>query len=200
MMGIGTRVLKLIKTDAGWYESNPIETLIGIGRDRREAVFLFRCLLRRMGRDCHLTVKRTAPESVGNWMQSGHESVRIGIRSRLDHPLNCYRIPPNMNKHEEIAKALKARLSELTSRVAEIDGELRKPLPADSEERATYLENQDAFEGIGYTEIQEIQQIRAALKQIAGGTYGVCAQCGADIDPKRLKALPYATRCISCAA
>jgi DnaK suppressor protein len=105
-----------------------------------------------------------------------------------------------MNKHEEIAKALKARLSELTSRVAEIDGELRKLLPADSEERATYLENQDAFEGIGNTEIQEIHPIRAALKQIAEGTYGVCAQCGADIDPKRLKALPYATRCISCAA
>jgi DnaK suppressor protein len=125
---------------------------------------------------------------------------RVGLRSRLDHPLNCYRMPPDMNKHEEIAKALEARLSELTSRVAEIDGELRKLLPADSEERATYLENQDAFEGIGNTEIQEIHPIRAALKQIAEGTYGVCAQCGADIDPKRLKALPYATRCISCAA
>jgi hypothetical protein len=36
-----------------------------------------------------------------------------------------------------IAKALKARLSELTSRVAEIDNELRKPLSADSEDQAT---------------------------------------------------------------
>jgi RNA polymerase-binding protein DksA len=106
----------------------------------------------------------------------------------------------DMNKHEDIAKALNARLSELTGRVAEIDSELRKPLPADSEERATYLENQDAFEGIGNSEIQEIQQIEEALKRIAEGTYGVCAQCGADIDPKRLKALPNATRCISCAA
>ena len=33
-----------------------------------------------------------------------------------------------MNKHEDIAKALEIRLSELTSRVAEIDSELRKPL------------------------------------------------------------------------
>jgi hypothetical protein len=42
-----------------------------------------------------------------------------------------------------------ARLSELTGHVAEIDGELRKPLSADSEDRATDLENQDALEGIG---------------------------------------------------
>jgi DnaK suppressor protein len=109
-------------------------------------------------------------------------------------------MPPDMNKHEDIAKALKVRLSELTSRVAGIDSELRKPLSADSEDRATDLENQDALEGKGIFEIREIQQIRDALKRIAEDTYGVCSQCGADIDPKRLKALPTATRCISCAA
>ena len=47
-----------------------------------------------------------------------------------------------MTKHEDIAKALKPRLSELTGRVAEIDSELRKPLSADLEEQATDLENQ----------------------------------------------------------
>ena len=31
-----------------------------------------------------------------------------------------------MNKHEDIANALKSRLSELTGRVAEIDSELRE--------------------------------------------------------------------------
>ncbi len=105
-----------------------------------------------------------------------------------------------MTKNEDIAKALKTRLSELTGRVAEIDSELRKPLSADSEEQATDLENQDALVGIKKSEIQEIRQIQGALKRIAEGTYGVCVQCGADIDPKRLKALPIATRCISCAA
>jgi DnaK suppressor protein len=131
---------------------------------------------------------------------SGHGSVNIRLGSRLDHPLDRHRMPPDMNKYEDIAKALKARLSELTGRVAEIDSELRKPLSADSEDRATDLENQDALEGIENSENQEIQQIGAALKRIAEGTYGVCVQCGADIDPKRLKALPSAARCISCAA
>src|ERR1700687_4215112 len=98
-------------------------------------------------------------------------------------------MPLDMTKNEDIAKALKIRLAELTGRVAEIDNELRKPLSADSEERATDLENQDALEGIENSELQEIHQIREALNRIAQGTYGVCAKCGVDIDPKRLKAL-----------
>ena len=102
--------------------------------------------------------------------------------------------------HENIAKVLKARLSELTGRVAEIDSELRKPLSADSEDRATDLENQEALEAIENSKIHEIHHIQEALKRISEGTYGICAQCGEDIDPKRLKALPTATRCISCAA
>ncbi len=84
-----------------------------------------------------------------------------------------------MAKNENIAKELKTRLSELTGRLAEIDSELRKPLSADSEERATDLENQDALEGIKSSEIQEVHQIQGALRRIAEGTYGVCVQCGA---------------------
>jgi DnaK suppressor protein len=103
------------------------------------------------------------------------------------------------NMHENIAKALHARLSELTGRVAEIESELRKPLSADSEERATDLENQEALETIENSEMHEIRQIQEALNRISEGSY-ICAECGADIDPKRLRALPTATRCISCAA
>jgi RNA polymerase-binding protein DksA len=104
-----------------------------------------------------------------------------------------------MATHQKIAKALNARLSELTARVADIDSELRKKLSADLEEQAAELENQEALKAIEHSEVHEIQQIQEALKRIAEGTYGVCDKCGADIDPKRLKALPTATRCISCA-
>jgi DnaK suppressor protein len=103
-----------------------------------------------------------------------------------------------MTMHENIAKALKARLSEL-SRVAEIDNELRKPLSADFEEQAAELENQEALQGIENSEVHEIRQIQAALNRISEGTYGICT-LGADIAAKRLRALPTATRCISCAA
>jgi RNA polymerase-binding transcription factor DksA len=44
----------------------------------------------------------------------------------------------------------------------------------------------------------EIRDINDALERIDAATYGVCLQCGADIDPARLKVLPLATRCLRC--
>jgi len=105
---------------------------------------------------------------------------------------------PDMNEHEEIAKALKARLSELRTHLAKVDRSLHKLLPADSEDQAIELENQEALEVIKKTETKEIHQIEAALKRISEGTYGTCAKCGEPIDPRRLKALPTAATCISC--
>jgi DnaK suppressor protein len=83
-------------------------------------------------------------------------------------------------------------------RVAEIDRELHTPLSADSEEQAIDLENQEALGAIEDFDVQEIHRIEQTLKRISEGTYGICARCGADIDPKRLEALPTATSCISC--
>lgn len=105
-----------------------------------------------------------------------------------------------MNEHEEIAKVLTARLSELRAHVAKVSREMHKPLSADSEDQATELENQEALEVIHRTEATEILQIEAALKRISEGTYGTCAKCGQPIDPRRLKALPTAATCISCKA
>ena len=104
-----------------------------------------------------------------------------------------------MTKHQDVAKALKDRLSELKHRVAEIDRELHMQLSPDSEEQAIDLENQETLEAVEKSGIQEIRRIEQTLKRISEGTYGICAQCGADIDPKRLNVLPTATTCISCA-
>src|SRR5690348_11381961 len=104
-----------------------------------------------------------------------------------------------MTSHEDIARALKLRLAELTGRVLGIENELRQELPADSEEQAIALENQDALEALEKAELREAHQIQEALKRISEGRYGVCVQCGEEIDPKRLAALPTAASCIVCA-
>jgi DnaK suppressor protein len=106
----------------------------------------------------------------------------------------------DMNDYDELANALKIRLSELRKHLAKVDHDLHKLLPADSEEQAIELENQEALEAIEKTETTEIHQIEAALKRISEGTYGTCAKCGGPIDPRRLKALPTAAKCISCSA
>ena len=105
-----------------------------------------------------------------------------------------------MTAQAKIAEALRGQLAELKARVDSMDRALREPLSADFEEQAADLEGQDALGGIEDAALAEISQIEAALKRIAEGSYGVCAQCGDEIAPKRLEAQPTATRCIKCAA
>ncbi|MDN3512953.1 MAG: TraR/DksA family transcriptional regulator [Candidatus Brocadia sp.] len=45
---------------------------------------------------------------------------------------------------------------------------------------------------------RELKQIEDALARIRAGHYGVCEQCGQMIKKARLKAIPFATLCISC--
>jgi DnaK suppressor protein len=40
--------------------------------------------------------------------------------------------------------------------------------------------------------------IDTALARIEDGTYGTCVNCGAQIAPERLEAMPWATLCIDC--
>jgi DnaK suppressor protein len=45
---------------------------------------------------------------------------------------------------------------------------------------------------------QTLAQITDALERFDVGQYGICGQCEAEIDPARLRALPYATLCLRC--
>lgn len=45
---------------------------------------------------------------------------------------------------------------------------------------------------------QLLAQVTDALIHFEAGTYGICEQCREEIDPARLKALPYVTHCLRC--
>ncbi len=47
-------------------------------------------------------------------------------------------------------------------------------------------------------ELKLIKKIDEALSRIEKGTYGICEECGCDIEDKRLQARPVATLCIAC--
>lgn len=47
-------------------------------------------------------------------------------------------------------------------------------------------------------DVMELREIEAARKRLADGAYGVCADCGAEIDFERLRAEPAAARCVEC--
>ncbi len=67
------------------------------------------------------------------------------------------------------------------------------------EEGAQTEHEQYTLSLLGEVQRQQVSMIDAALSRIAAGEYGICADCGTDIDPKRLGALPFALLCTDCA-
>ena len=58
-------------------------------------------------------------------------------------------------------------------------------------------ENELTFR-LAEVESRELGKIDKALEKINAGTYGVCEKCGEPISQVRLKALPFASKCIRC--
>lgn len=99
----------------------------------------------------------------------------------------------------EVRKRLEARLKALTSKLTEIDEDLKEHgSEADFEERATEIAGDEVLEGLGLQGQKEATQIEAALQRIDDGTYGICVQCGEDIPEKRLELLPHTPLCTDC--
>ena len=62
---------------------------------------------------------------------------------------------------------------------------------------ATVTYDRELDQGLEEGVQQTLDEIDAALERIDDGTYGSCEICGEPIAPERLRALPWATRCIA---
>ena len=47
-------------------------------------------------------------------------------------------------------------------------------------------------------DLDEFRAIEAARQRLQDGAYGICSDCGTDIEFPRLKAFPAALRCVQC--
>jgi DnaK suppressor protein len=47
-------------------------------------------------------------------------------------------------------------------------------------------------------DLEELRGLEAARERLADGSYGVCADCAADIGFERLRAAPGTLRCVAC--
>lgn len=104
-----------------------------------------------------------------------------------------------MEQYEEIRKQLTAKRDELTVRLASLKEHLTAGRSADSQEQAQEMENSEVVDALGNETRLELSRIAKALDQIKNGTYGVCVDCGDTIPIARLRAYPFADRCIRCA-
>lgn len=98
---------------------------------------------------------------------------------------------------------LRQRRLELAGQVAggirevRADGSYADPLPDSTDGYGA-----DAGHEIGLAIIQlkseMLRQVDRALVQLHHGRYGSCVECNGDITAARLKALPFAQRCLDC--
>jgi len=59
------------------------------------------------------------------------------------------------------------------------------------------IEREMASRGLSRT-ASRVRELREALNRIANGSYGTCVDCEEAIQPRRLAAVPWAARCLSC--
>ena len=101
--------------------------------------------------------------------------------------------------HDALRAELEKKKEELTVRLDRITKNLRRGYHPDSKERAKELEDSEVVDALGNEARAELRNISAALQRMDAGEYGVCIECGTDIDRGRINAHPYAKQCIDCA-
>jgi RNA polymerase-binding transcription factor DksA len=101
-----------------------------------------------------------------------------------------------------VKHTLLARRRALLERHARVEADLQRrvePLVGDWSDRAIQLQNDETLQAIDDAAQDEIVAIDEALLRLGRGLYGVCKECGAQIEPARLRAL-HAVTCSACAS
>ena len=92
---------------------------------------------------------------------------------------------------------LEARIAELERGVRQRDGIRIEQSPDQLDEIQRASERDLAISNIDRGS-RQLRNARAALQRIRDGSFGVCQECEEEIHPKRLVAIPWASRCIHC--
>lgn len=100
-----------------------------------------------------------------------------------------------MEQHKEL---LNRERDETLAEIKRLEEYLKYEVRESSEEGSPDIHEREKTLGMIEDMKRKLSLIDHALYKIEDGTYGVCEDCGQDIDPARLEVLPYATLCIKC--
>lgn len=100
-------------------------------------------------------------------------------------------------KKEPFRKLLLKKREEIlaSARPEDLTASVQTP---DAAEFAVNTAEQDVIAATADIRNQMLREIDRALKRVALGTYGECEGCGEEINPNRLKAIPWARYCVAC--
>ena len=104
------------------------------------------------------------------------------------------------DQREEFMRILEARILELDHAVAAAEHEAREGAGrhADAADQAAGEYERQSLVHKAATARQMLKNITQAFERMRQGTFGECAECGGDIELKRLKVIPWAQYCVKC--
>jgi DnaK suppressor protein len=103
-------------------------------------------------------------------------------------------------KAEHFKQLLETRISELNRVLATAEQEARASAArhADPADQAAAEYERQSIVHKSNTARQMLRTLTQALERIRLGSFGECAACGGDIEPKRLEVIPWARYCVKC--
>ena len=96
---------------------------------------------------------------------------------------------------------LLTRETELSERLERVEQHIKHrdgPVSADFSEQATERQNDDVVFSLDDHLTVELKEVRAALKRIETGKFGICTACGHEIESARIDAIPHTPVCVNC--
>ena len=107
---------------------------------------------------------------------------------------------PSPKKIEHFKQLLETRITELEAVAAGAQRESRVNTAkhADPADQAASEYERQALIHKAAAAQQTLRTLKQALERLRQGSFGECAECGGDIEPKRLEAIPWTHYCVKC--
>jgi DnaK suppressor protein len=120
------------------------------------------------------------------------------VKDLYSHAIEVSSLPSK--KTEQFKRVLEDRIAEAERIIANAEQDVRassvRHADAADQAAAEYERQASAFKATAAR--QTLRSLKQALERIRQGTFGECVQCGSDIEPKRLDAIPWARYCLKC--
>jgi DnaK suppressor protein len=103
-----------------------------------------------------------------------------------------------LKQFEAILLEHRKALAGMVERTEDYGREADSELTQDPADKASSSYTKELLFSQSTSERNTLRLIEEALERIADGTYGMCVNCGQEIQIKRLEAIPWARYCIKC--
>ena len=101
-------------------------------------------------------------------------------------------------KFKNILQARQQELARIVSVSQEHGRSVVEDYPQDAAERASIFASKEFFFAHSTQGRRLLRMVTEALQRIEGGSYGQCAACAEEINPKRLGAVPWTRYWLHC--